>query len=89
MIQLFGSTRSVMEYPAIRYGPVHGRYRPSASFIALRSSCRYQFPLLFCNRQITGIKDPLAAPRVICFPYHLRFHPWKQTPSKSYSPCII
>jgi hypothetical protein len=18
---------------------------------------------------------------VICFPYHLRFHPWKQTPS--------
>lgn len=47
MIQLLGLARSIMEYPRIRYGPIHDRYRPSASFIALHSSCRYQFALPF------------------------------------------
>jgi len=78
MIQLFGSSRSVMEYPAIIYGSIQNQYRPSTSFIALRNNWRYQFPLFFCNRTNHGN----AAPCVICFPYHLRFHPWKQTPSK-------
>jgi hypothetical protein len=64
--------------------PIRKLYR-----ITQQSPLSVSITFFFCNRQITGIKDPIAAPHVICFPYHLRFHPWKQTPSKSYSPCII
>ena len=76
---------TVVWFISVRYGVPRNHIRthsqpipPLHSFIALRNNWCYQFPLFFCNRTNHGN----AAPCVICFPYHLRFHPWKQTPSK-------